>query len=70
MTLSDYIRQNSTVTDFAKAIGKSRAQVHRYMLGHNLSKDVIERISAATGGQVQPSDFFAAEPARVEDAVA
>jgi transcriptional regulator with XRE-family HTH domain len=60
MQLRAYIEQHTTVTDFARRIGKSRAQVHRYMLGKNLTVQVIEEIERATGGAVAPSDFFAA----------
>lgn len=59
MTLEDYIHKHTTVTAFAALLGKSRAQVHRYMRGENLSKSVIEEICRATGGAVQPHSFFA-----------
>lgn len=58
MKLAQWIKENSTVTDFADRLGKSRAQVHRYMNGENLSRRVIEQICAETGGDVRPSDFF------------
>ncbi|HEY8358651.1 MAG TPA: helix-turn-helix domain-containing protein [Ramlibacter sp.] len=58
MQLETYIRENTTVTAFAKRLGKSRAQVHRYIRGENLTKSVIEEICKETGGQVAPSDFF------------
>lgn len=59
MNLAQYIHQHTTVTDFAKKLGKSRMQVHRYIRGENLTKRVIEEIVEATGGDVQPVDFFA-----------
>ncbi|MFD1944705.1 helix-turn-helix domain-containing protein [Paradevosia shaoguanensis] len=59
MKLETYIRDNTTVTAFAKRIKRSRAQVHRYIRGENLTKGIIEEICEATGGQVQPADFFA-----------
>lgn len=59
MNLGEYIKANTTVGAFAVRIGRSRAQVHRYMLGRNLSKDLIERICVETGGAVTPADFFA-----------
>jgi transcriptional regulator with XRE-family HTH domain len=62
ISLREYIRANSSVTEFAKRIGKSRAQVHRYLLGRNLTMDVIERIREATSGAVSPADFFSSEP--------
>lgn len=62
MKLRSYIDQHTTVTDFARKIGKSRAQVHRYMLGKNLTVPIIEQIERATDGAVAPADFFAADP--------
>jgi len=59
MQLKQYIDQNTTVTEFAKRINRSRAQVHRYILGQNLTKSIIEEICEATEGQVTPADFFA-----------
>lgn len=59
MQLETYIRDNTTVTEFAQRIKRSRAQVHRYIKGENLTKGIIEDICRATGGQVTPSDFFA-----------
>jgi transcriptional regulator with XRE-family HTH domain len=67
MQLETYIRQNTTVTDFAKRINKSRQQVHRYMRGEHLTLAIINEIERATGGQVLPSDFFAA-PSKEESA--
>ncbi|MBB3521086.1 helix-turn-helix domain-containing protein [Rhizobium sp. BK456] len=58
MTLEDYIHEHTTVTAFAALLGKSRAQVHRYMRGENLSKSVIEEICRATSGAVEPKSFF------------
>lgn len=59
MQLETYIRQNTSVTEFARLLKKSRQQVHRYMRGENLTVSVIEEIEKATGGQVTPADFFA-----------
>lgn len=58
MTLNDFISRHTTVTAFAKKLGRSRAQVHRYLNGENVSKAVIEEISAATDGAVTPADWF------------
>jgi len=58
MTLEDYIHEHTTVTAFATLLGKSRAQVHRYMRGENLSKSVIEEICRASGGVIEPKSFF------------
>lgn len=68
MNLGQYIRDNTTVTDFAKKLGRSRAQVHRYILGRNLSKSIIEEICAATDGAVRPADFFAVEEHKADAA--
>lgn len=62
MTLEDYIHERTTVTAFATLIGKSRAQVHRYMRGENLTKSVIDQIVQVTDGEVAAASFF--EPAR------
>jgi hypothetical protein len=58
MTLETYIHENTTVTAFAALIGKSRAQVHRYMRGENLTKAIIDEIVDVTGGQVTAASFF------------
>lgn len=63
MTLTEYIDQHTTVTAFAAKLGRSRAQVHRYMRGENLSKGIIEDICLATDGLVSPAEFFATPPA-------
>ena len=57
MQLEAYIRQHTTVTDFAKRINKSRQQVHRYMNGDHLTLSVIAEIEKATEGQVTFTDF-------------
>lgn len=57
MQLEAYIRQHTTVTDFAKRINKSRQQVHRYMNGDHLTLSVIAEIEKATEGQVSFADF-------------
>ena len=59
MQLEAYIRQHTTVTDFAKQLKKSRQQVHRYMRGEHLTLTVIEEIEKVSGGLVTPADFFA-----------
>jgi plasmid maintenance system antidote protein VapI len=61
MNLKTYIKQHTTVTEFADRIGRSRQQVHRYIAGQNVSKDVIEDVKRATDGAVGPSDWFEAE---------
>lgn len=57
MKLEAYIRQHTTVTDFAKRINKSRQQVHRYMNGEHLTLPVIAEIEKATDGLVTFADF-------------
>jgi len=59
MQLETYIRQHSTVTEFAKKLKKSRQQVHRYMRGEHLTLSVIEEIERVSDGLVKPADFFA-----------
>lgn len=59
MTLAEFISERTTVTAFAAKLGRSRAQVHRYIRGDNLSKAVIEEICIATEGEVKPADWFA-----------
>jgi hypothetical protein len=68
MTLEDYIHANTTVTAFATKIRKSRAQVHRYIRGENLTKSIIEEIVRATDGQVTAASFFEAPEPATEDA--
>ena len=60
MQLKSYIDANTTVTEFAKRIKRSRQQVHRYMRGEHLTLKAIERIEEETGGQVTSTDLFAA----------
>lgn len=59
MQLEAYIRQHTTVTDFAKRLHKSRQQVHRYMRGEHLTLSIIDKIEEVTGGQVTASDLRA-----------
>jgi hypothetical protein len=58
MNLARYIHERTTVTAFAAKIRKSRAQVHRYLRGENLTKAVIEEICRATDNIVTPASFF------------
>lgn len=59
MQLEAYIRQHTTVTDFAKRLQKSRQQVHRYMRGEHLTLSIIDKIEVATSGQVTAADLMA-----------
>lgn len=46
--------------DFAAQIGVSRVAVSRYRSGARIpARDVMSRIVDATGGAVQPNDFYA-----------
>jgi IS30 family transposase len=67
MQLEAYIRQHTTVTNFAKRINKSRQQVHRYMRGEHLTLSIIDKIEAETAGQVTAADLRAS---RAEGAAA
>ena len=67
MQLEAYIRQHTTVTDFAKRLRKSRQQVHRYMRGEHLTLSIIDKIEAETDGEVTAADLRAS---RVEGAAA
>lgn len=58
MQLKTYIDENTTVTEFAKRLKRSRQQVHRYMRGENLTLAIIDEISKATDGQVSHADFI------------
>lgn len=64
MQLETYIRQNTTVTAFAKRLNKSRQQVHRYMRGEHLTLAIIAEIERASDGNVRPADFFAPSPSQ------
>lgn len=60
MELRQYLDDHEIpVSAFATAIGVSVQAVHRYLTGERIPKrEVIERIARATGGKVQPNDFF------------
>lgn len=64
MQLEAYIRQHTTVTEFAKQLNKSRQQVHRYMNGEHLTISVIRDIERATGGNVTAAELLAASSER------
>ena len=60
MQLRQYLtKRNIAIPAFAERIGVTQQAVHRYLTGERLPRrDVMERIKAATGGAVQPNDFF------------
>jgi transcriptional regulator with XRE-family HTH domain len=52
-------KQKTSPAAFAEAIGVSVTALYRYIDGSRLPRrDVMARIAAATGGAVQPNDFF------------
>jgi transcriptional regulator with XRE-family HTH domain len=55
-----YLKKNEiSYTDFAASIGTGIATVRRYALGIRIPRpEIMERIRAATGGQVTPNDFY------------
>lgn len=60
MTLSDYLETHDlNAAAFAKKIGVTTATIWRYARGHRIPrKAVMARIVEATGGAVQPQDFY------------
>jgi hypothetical protein len=62
MKLADWLTVNSVSDDdFAARIETSRQTVWRYKRDRIPKPDVMTRITRATGGQVQPSDFYQLE---------
>ena len=61
MQLREYLSaEKVSIPDFAKAIEVSVQTVHRYLGGERTPRpEIMQRIKAATGGKVQPNDFFA-----------
>lgn len=62
MLLVDWLEKHGVSdANFAELIGKSRIDVFRYKKGRVMPRpDVLARIAEATGGAVQPMDFYAA----------
>lgn len=60
MKLAAYLSSTDVSRDdFARRIGVSGVSVHRYISGVRIPRpDTMARIVAATGGAVQPNDFF------------
>lgn len=60
MTLAEFLEtQALTDTAFAARIGVTSEAVRRYRLGARTPKrDMLAKIAEATGGAVQPADFF------------
>jgi len=65
MQLRQYLAtRNIPIPAFAASIGVSVQAVHRYLSGERTPRRaVMERIQAATDGEVQPNDFYT-EPAQ------
>lgn len=61
MELRSYLIQHDVaVADFADRIGVTVSALYRYLHGERRpNADVLKRIHQATGGLVQPNDFFA-----------
>ena len=66
MTLNEYLRTKPlAIEDFALQVGASEAAVKKWLRRDRLPRPaMLAKIEAATGGQVQPNDFFA-PPAQV-----
>ncbi len=64
MKLKTYLTQNNlTEAEFGEKAGLSQAAVNRYCAGKRIpDKDAMPAIIAATGGAVQPNDFFDIAP--------
>lgn len=63
MKLKDYLEQNNVKPkDFAKQVKVTPEAVGMWLAGKRRprSEDTLAKIAAATDGQVQPNDFYAA----------
>jgi len=60
MRLRQYLSDKDiTIPAFAAQIEVSVQSVHRYVNGERLPRpEVMERIKSATGGLVEPNDFY------------
>lgn len=59
MTLGEYIKQSETNnSEFARKLGVSRHSVIKWTQGDFPNGQMIARIALATGGAVQPNDWF------------
>lgn len=65
MKLEAYIAETGTKrAAIAQAIGVSEVAIHRYISGTRIPRpETMAKIVAATGGAVQPNDFFDTEAA-------
>ncbi len=71
MTLAEYLRQSGqSLAAFAAEVGVSEASMSRYATGKRVPrKQILQRITAATGGKVQANDLLGTEAAAPEDAL-
>jgi hypothetical protein len=60
MKLNDYLmHQGLDDLAFGAKVGRDRSTIFRIRTGtHKPSPDLMEKIALATGGQVQPNDYF------------
>jgi predicted transcriptional regulator len=59
MTLNDYLTdRNMLDQDFAKLVKCDRSTIYRLRRGQRPSPDLMKQIVVATGGKVQPNDFY------------
>lgn len=60
MDLQAYLSETKTTpARFAQIVNVSGAAMSRYLKRQRMPRpDVMERIAIATGGRVQPNDFF------------
>jgi hypothetical protein len=61
MRLDQFLTEHEISTDyFAAEVGAAhRVTVHRWMTGQRMpNRDFMSRITFATGGSVQPEDFY------------
>lgn len=60
MKLTDFLRtEGMTVSDFARAISVSPQSVSRYAMNQRIpDREIMNRITAATKGQVTANDFY------------
>jgi transcriptional regulator with XRE-family HTH domain len=59
MKLATYLSaQGMTQAQFADAIGSSQSDVARYVNGRIPRPEMMTKIISATGGEVEPNDFY------------
>ena len=63
MKLSDYLKENDlTLSAFAEAVGLDVSTIHRAATGKVIpTRENMDAIVKATGGAVQPNDFYSSE---------